>query len=151
MMRSHAVLFSAVLALACQSGKKETQATAETNGATAPAPIPAAPAPTAHGTEPARPAAAGSISLVSDRDKVCMVNNQYMGRVQIPTVVEGKTYYGCCPMCKGKLEREVSARTAIDPVSKKTVDKATAVIGQTGNGSVVYFENEDNFRRYAAR
>jgi hypothetical protein len=28
-----------------------------------------------------------------------------MGTPQIPVSVEGCTYFGCCDMCKGKLER----------------------------------------------
>jgi YHS domain-containing protein len=79
-----------------------------------------------------------------------MVNNQYMGRPQIPTTVEGKTYYGCCPMCKGRLETEVSARTAKDPVSGRDVDKALAVIGKRENGDVLYFESRQTLAAYRA-
>jgi len=39
-------------------------------------------------------------------------------------------------------------RQAVDPVSKKTVDKATAVIGAQPDGSVLYFENAANLARY---
>jgi hypothetical protein len=28
---------------------------------------------------------------------VCMINNKLFDKVQIPTSVNGKTYYGCCP------------------------------------------------------
>ena len=37
-----------------------------------------------------------------------MVNDQFMGRAQIAVVVEGKTYFGCCPACKEKLEMQAS-------------------------------------------
>ncbi|WP_246054093.1 MULTISPECIES: hypothetical protein [Antarcticibacterium] len=37
---------------------------------------------------------------------VCMVNNAYMGKSQMPVPVNGKTYYGCCEMCVGKLTNE---------------------------------------------
>jgi YHS domain-containing protein len=83
--------------------------------------------------------------------KVCMVNNHYMGREQIPVVVQGKTYFGCCEMCKGKLANEPSSRAAKDPVSGKTVDKAVAVIGSDPSGAVQYFENEKNLETYASR
>jgi YHS domain-containing protein len=79
---------------------------------------------------------------------VCMINNKFLGKEQIPVMVKGKTYYGCCAMCKAKLEGSAKARTAIDPVSKKPVDKATAVIGAKADGTVFYFENEKNFKAF---
>jgi YHS domain-containing protein len=106
-------------------------------------PAPSAPAPMA-------PTAVASLTEVTDPSQVCMVNNQYMGRPQIPTTVEGKTYYGCCPMCKGRLEKEASARTAKDPVSGRDVDKAVAVIGKQENGDVLYFESRQTLAAYRA-
>ncbi len=79
---------------------------------------------------------------------VCMVNNAVFDKPQIPVEVNGKTYYGCCPMCKERLAKDVSARTATDPVSGKSVDKAEAVIGKAPDGSVYYFESEANMKRY---
>lgn len=79
---------------------------------------------------------------------VCMVNNAAFDKPQIPVEVGGKTYYGCCPMCKERLAKDVSARTATDPVSGKEVDKASAVIGKAADGSVYYFESEANFQSY---
>jgi YHS domain-containing protein len=88
------------------------------------------------------------LTLVTDAKQVCMVNNQFMGREQIPVQVEGKTYFGCCEMCKGRLERDPSSRSAKDPVSGNLVDKATAVIGRRVNGDVLYFENRETFDRF---
>jgi YHS domain-containing protein len=79
---------------------------------------------------------------------VCMINNKLFDKVQIPVKVAGKTYFGCCPMCKAKLEKSVQARTATDPVSKKAVDKATAVIGAKADGTVFYFESEKNMKLF---
>jgi YHS domain-containing protein len=92
-----------------------------------------------------------AVEKVSDPSLVCMVNDMDMGKAQIPVVVEGQTYYGCCAMCKERLAKDAAVRTAIDPVSGKKVDKAKAVIGKRPDGSVVYFENEKNLRQYAAR
>jgi YHS domain-containing protein len=115
---------------------------------------PAAAAPAMHDMQaqeaPARPAEATTFTRV-EPSKVCMVNNHYMGREQIPVVVQGKTYFGCCQMCEAKLAKEPSARTAQDPISGKTVDKATAVIGSDPGGAVQYFENQANFETYASR
>jgi len=80
--------------------------------------------------------------------KVCMVNNQLFEKDQIPVSVEGKTYYGCCEMCKERLAKERAARTALDPVTGKEVDKAIAVIAAQPDGKVLYFESEKTLEEY---
>lgn len=80
--------------------------------------------------------------------RVCMVNNTVFPRDQIPVEVDGKTYFGCCEMCKGRLAKDAAVRTATDPVSGKPVDKATAVIGAGPDGKVQYFESEETFAKY---
>jgi YHS domain-containing protein len=81
---------------------------------------------------------------------VCMMNNKVFDKPQIATVVEGKTYYGCCPMCADKLKNDISLRTATDPISSKSVDKASAVIGADTHGMTYYFENKENFDKFAS-
>ncbi|HWM90884.1 MAG TPA: hypothetical protein VN493_08965 [Thermoanaerobaculia bacterium] len=81
--------------------------------------------------------------------KVCMVNNQVFDKDQIPVAVDGKTYYGCCEMCKERLAKDVAARTAVDPVTNKPVDKATAVIAAMPDGKVLYFESQETFEKYS--
>ncbi len=88
------------------------------------------------------------MTRVTDASQVCMVNNQFMGKPQIPVAVEGRTYYGCCAMCKDKLEKDPAARTAQDPVTGEQVDKTTAVIIKDATGKVLYFASEDTLRRY---
>lgn len=83
-----------------------------------------------------------------DAKRVCMVNDSLFPKDQIPVQVGDKTYFGCCEMCKGRLAGDASVRQAVDPVSQKTVDKATAVIGALPDGRVLYFENAANLRRY---
>jgi YHS domain-containing protein len=80
--------------------------------------------------------------------KVCMVNNAVFEKDQIPIQVSGKTYYGCCEMCKERLAKDAAARTATDPVTKKPVDKATAVIAAQPDGTVLYFESEKTLEQY---
>jgi YHS domain-containing protein len=87
-------------------------------------------------------------SRVSDPSQVCMVNDQFMGRAQIPVVVDGRTYFGCCPACKEKLENQSEMRTGRDPVTGQQVDKAKAVIVQDASGKVLYFESEETLKRY---
>lgn len=79
---------------------------------------------------------------------VCMINNQRFNKEQIPVVVGKLTYYGCCEMCKVKLRNDAKSRTAIDPVSNKKVDKATAVIGVDADGTAYYFENLENMKQF---
>jgi YHS domain-containing protein len=105
-------------------------------------------APAASVTSSGANAQANSLVVVQERNQVCMVNDQHMGREQIPVTVAEKTYYGCCPMCKGRLERDPAARAAKDPVTGSSVDKATAVIGRAPSGQVFYFESEDTLRQY---
>jgi YHS domain-containing protein len=88
------------------------------------------------------------LTRVADPSQVCMVNDQYMGRPQIPVEVAGRTYYGCCAMCKEKLEKQRDARIARDPVSGEEVDKSKAVIAQDTTGKALYFASEDTLRRY---
>ena len=85
-----------------------------------------------------------------DSDKVCMVNDRSMAMDQIPVEIDGKTYYGCCPMCKERLVKDESSRYAIDPVSGKKVDKAKAVIGALPGAAVLYFESIANLEKYNA-
>lgn len=82
---------------------------------------------------------------------VCMINEHAMGKDQIPVEVDGKTYYGCCEMCKKALAADASKRVALDPVSGKEVDKATAVIAAQEDGRVFYFENEENLAKWNER
>jgi YHS domain-containing protein len=115
--------------------------------------------PAAKSPEPLDPeptsAAAATTKLVEqprltrvEPSQVCMVNNQFMGKPQIPVGVGGKTYFGCCEMCKSRLADDPNARTAVDPLTGTTVDKADAVIGRDDSGAVLYFENEANLTRY---
>jgi len=77
-----------------------------------------------------------------------MVNDQFMGKPQIPVEVEGRTYYGCCAMCKEKLNTQPAARLAQDPVTGETVDKSKAVIVQDPQGRVKYFASEATLSKY---
>ncbi len=79
---------------------------------------------------------------------VCMINNQKFDKEQIPIEVSGKTYYGCCEMCKQTLRNKPASRMATDPTSGKKVDKAKAVIGATSDGRVFYFENQENLKKF---
>ena len=95
----------------------------------------------------AKPANAGTLQRVP-ADHVCMVNDTRFPVPQIPVPVAGKTYFGCCEMCKGRLAGDRAVRTAVDPVSGNQVDKATATIGALPSGKVLYFESDKNLNAY---
>ncbi len=81
---------------------------------------------------------------------VCFVNNKFMGIDQIPVEVDGKTYYGCCEDCVGKLNNIRATRYATDPLTGAEVDKALAYIvkAPSGNNDVLYFASEENYLKY---
>ncbi len=96
---------------------------------------------------------APSVNASADRlenDLVCMVNNAYMGKKQIPVPVGDKIYYGCCEMCKDKLRNGEAFRYAKDPYSGEKVDKATAFIVRKSENTdeVFYFASKENFISY---
>ena len=78
-----------------------------------------------------------------------MITEAVYEKDQIPVTVDGKTYYGCCDMCKEMLAKDAAKRVATDPVSGKPVDKAEAVIGELPDGKVFFFESEKSLEVYA--
>lgn len=109
---------------------------------------PPAPASTPAASTPAASALPAGMVRVTDASQVCMVNDQFMGKPQIPVEVEGRTYYGCCPMCKDRLTKQPESRTALDPVTGEQVDKARAIMVQNPNGKILYFASESTLQRY---
>jgi YHS domain-containing protein len=73
--------------------------------------------------------------------EVCMVNDTVFGREQIPVEYEGKTYYGCCKNCVGRIKEDSSVRYSRDPVTGGVVDKALAIILEGVDGQALYFES----------
>lgn len=92
--------------------------------------------------------AASPETSIPPRDRVCMVQDTVMDTPAVPVEHEGKTYYGCCDMCKGKIKADPKQYTlATDPVSGKVVDKATAELASV-NGDVYYFESAAHRNRF---
>ncbi|MGV3502541.1 MAG: hypothetical protein ACO1O1_02455 [Adhaeribacter sp.] len=85
------------------------------------------------------------------KDQVCMVNNAYMGKKQVPVTFDNKLYYGCCTMCVNTIKNNRQVRYARDPVSGREVDKARAYIVRkpgAANGEVLYFESEASYKKF---
>ncbi|MGZ0014678.1 hypothetical protein [Yeosuana sp. AK3] len=83
-------------------------------------------------------------------EKVCMVNDRFMGVKQIPIDVDGTTYFGCCEGCVEKLQKNIDdVRFGSNPLNDKKVDKASAVIVQDkDSGSVFYFASKEDAQTY---
>ncbi|MEQ9442764.1 MAG: hypothetical protein RIG62_27230 [Cyclobacteriaceae bacterium] len=81
---------------------------------------------------------------------VCMVNDTYMGKKQIPVPIDNKTYYGCCEACVGKLQSNQTFRLAQDPTTGDTVDKSQAyiVLSPSDDHQVLYFTAKATFGQY---
>ena len=60
--------------------------------------------------------------------KVCMVNDALFQKDQIPVEVEGKTYYGCCQMCKARLAEAIGAPTAARAVARACATNPVSVV-----------------------
>jgi YHS domain-containing protein len=87
---------------------------------------------------------------VDQKEYVCMMQDMVLGKPGIPIQFEGRTYYGCCEMCKEKIKNEPQKYTkAIDPVSGASVDKASSFIYGV-NGSAFYFGSSANRKTFAA-
>jgi YHS domain-containing protein len=81
-------------------------------------------------------------------DLVCMVNDAYMAKAQIPIGVNGKIYYGCCNMCVETLNEKETARLAVDPITGEAVDKSEAfIVLLNKNGAVAYYKSEATYKR----
>src|SRR5438034_3673532 len=91
----------------------------------------------------------GATGNVDKREYVCMMQDMVLTKPGIAIQYQGKTYYGCCAMCKEKIKNEPKKYTrAIDPVSGKQVDKAEAfVYGVEGNA--YYFSSKENRKTFA--
>ncbi|MBJ7882575.1 hypothetical protein [Gelidibacter salicanalis] len=79
-------------------------------------------------------------------EKVCMVNDRFMGVSQIPIDVNGTIYYGCCENCVEKLQKNIDdVRFGSNPLTETKVDKASAIIVQDKrSGNVFYFASKED-------
>lgn len=82
-------------------------------------------------------------------NQVCMINDAFMGKDQIPVPVGNKVYYGCCEGCVEKLTNMEETRYGTDPLTGQKVDKADAFIVLNPQGSTVwYFASKENYLQF---
>lgn len=86
---------------------------------------------------------------ISDRSKVCMLQDAVQGRSGLLYVYRGKKYYLCCGGCLATFQRNAAIYSrAIDPVDGRTVDKADA-IAYAYQGHAYYFASASNLAAFA--
>ncbi len=92
--------------------------------------------------------AASPVVFVPERTRVCMMQDTVMTVPAIPLARGGKTYFGCCEMCKAKIAAEPERYTkARDLMTGAVVDKATAELLGV-DGRVLYFESAATRERF---
>src|SRR5690606_18194879 len=85
-------------------------------------------------------------------DLVCMVNDEYMGKKQIPVEFGGNTYFGCCDMCVKRIPADETVRVAVDPLTGEEVDKSQAYIVMMNEmGAVAYFSSKSNYDAFISQ
>ena len=86
---------------------------------------------------------------VEKREYVCMMQDMVLQKPGIAIQFDGKTYFGCCEMCKEKIKHAPEQYTrALDRVSGKKVDKATAFIYNL-DGDAFYFGTAANRKAFS--
>ena len=91
---------------------------------------------------------------VSDRSRICMMQDSIQPKPGIAHEYGGKTYWLCCEMCVQAFGADPDRYAhATDPVDGARVDKATAP-AYAVNGKAYYFSSEktrDAFAKNPAR
>lgn len=83
--------------------------------------------------------------------QICMFRNELKMGTATPVLIDGDTYYVCCPMCADKLKLNYQdSQFAVDKYSRHRVKKTKAfiVLDKESNGKVSYFESEENFNHF---
>lgn len=104
----------------------------------------------AEAVTPAAELLAGVEVKAQKHKDVCMVTDNVGLMKMIPVKVEGKTYYGCCQGCVGKLKNNRSYRYTTDPVTGNEIDKAKAFIVADKAKKALYFESKETAERFFA-
>ena len=86
---------------------------------------------------------------LADRTRVCMLQDTVQAQTGLEYEHQGKQYYLCCGGCLAAFKAGVAQySTAVDPVTKVKVDKATAPI-YAYRGHAYFFVSEETLARFA--
>jgi YHS domain-containing protein len=86
---------------------------------------------------------------VSDRSRICMMQDSVQPKPGVAHEYQGKTYWLCCEMCVQSFGADPEKFAhATDPVTGDVVDKATAPVYAV-NGKAYFFGSEQSLDRFA--
>jgi YHS domain-containing protein len=131
------LLLLSLLLLSCSDKEKESAESASQ--------------PTAEASKMTEKAASSAQNYeIVPNEKVCMVNDRFIGVQQIAIEANGTIYYGCCENCIEKLQKNLEdVRFGSNPVNETKVDKAFAVIVRDKrSGSVFYFASKEDAQAF---
>jgi YHS domain-containing protein len=93
--------------------------------------------------------AAAGPGPISDRGRICMLQDTVQGRSGLPFVYNGKTYYLCCAGSLATFRSDAATHShAIDPIDGKAVDKADAP-AYDYRGHAYFFSSAANMAKFA--
>jgi len=85
---------------------------------------------------------------LTDRTRVCMLQDTVQGRAGLEYEYQGKKYYLCCGGCLAAFKGDAEQySTAVDPVTGAKVDKATAPI-YAYQGRAYFFASEESLSKF---
>lgn len=86
---------------------------------------------------------------LADRTRVCMLQDTLQAQAGLAYEHQGKTYYLCCGGCLAAFKAGAEQySTAVDPVTRAIVDKATAPI-YAYRGHAYFFASEASLAQFA--
>ena len=86
---------------------------------------------------------------VSDRSRICMMQDSVQPKPGVAQEYDGKTYWLCCQMCVQSFTADPGKFAhATDPVTGDVVDKATAPVYAV-NGKAYFFSSETTLDQFA--
>ena len=86
---------------------------------------------------------------LADRTRVCMLQDNVQAQAGLEYVYQGRKYYLCCGGCLAAFKAKAEQySTAVDPVTKGKVDKASAPI-YAYRGHAYFFASEDSLATFA--
>jgi YHS domain-containing protein len=86
---------------------------------------------------------------LTDRTRVCMLQDTVQAQTGLEYEYQGKKYYLCCGGCLAAFKAGADQySTAVDPVTEAKVDKATAPI-YAYQGHAYFFASEESLAKFA--
>ncbi len=89
------------------------------------------------------------LGLITDRSRICMLQDTVQPRSGLTYVYNGKKYYLCCADCLEGFRQDPETHShALDPVDGTSVDKANAPANEY-KGRAYFFSSAANMTNFA--